>query len=41
MPQGASTDTHKPNGIQPNQNFEKKNLLKIKNPDPFLKNPQF
>ena len=23
MPQGANTNTHKPNGTQPNQNFEK------------------
>ena len=35
MPQGANTDTHKPNGTRPNQNFEK-NLLKIKVPNPFF-----
>ena len=40
MPQGANTDTHRPNGTQPNQNFEK-SLVKIKNPKPFLKNSQF
>ena len=40
MPQGANTDTHKPNGTQPNKNFEKF-LLKIKNPNPFLKSLNF
>ena len=40
MPQGANTNTHKPNETQPNQNFEIF-LVKIKNPNPFLKNPQF
>ena len=40
MPQGANTDTYRPNRTQPNQNFEKI-LVKIKNPNPFLKNPQF
>ena len=40
MPQGANTDTHKPNGTQPNQNFEKI-LLKNHEPNPFFENPQF
>ena len=40
MPQGANIDTHKPNGTQPNQNFENF-LVKIKYPNPFSKNPQF
>ena len=40
MPQGANTDTHRPNGTQPNQNFEKI-LLKKHEPNPFFENPQF
>ena len=40
MPQGANTDTHKTNGTQPNQNFEKI-CPKTKFLTPFTKNPQF
>ena len=40
LPQGANTDTHKTNGTQPNQNFEKI-LPKIIVPNPFFENPQF
>ena len=40
LSQGANTDTHKSNGTQPNQNFEK-NFPKTKFPTPFSKNPQF
>ena len=36
MPQGANTNTHKTNGTQPNQNFEK-DLPKNKVPNPFFK----
>ena len=39
-PHGANTDTHKTNGTQPNQNFEK-NFSKTKFPTPLSKNPQF
>ena len=40
LPQGANTDTQMANGTQPNQDF--RNIFtKIKNPNPFLKNPQF
>ena len=40
LPQGASTDAQMANGTQPNQDFGKI-FTKIKNPNPFLKNPQF
>ena len=40
MPQGANTYTHRPNGTQPNQNFENI-LLKNHKPNPFFENPQF
>ena len=40
MPQGANTDAQTTNGTQPNQGF-RKNFTKTKNPNPFLKNPQF
>ena len=40
MPQWANTDTHKTNGTQPNQNFEKI-CPKTKFLTPFTKNPQF
>ena len=40
MPHGTNIDTHRLNGTQPNQNFEKY-LVKIMNPNPFSKNPQF
>ena len=40
MPQRANTDMHRPNGTQPNQNFEKI-LLKKHEPNPCSKNPQF
>ena len=40
MPQGANIDTHKINGTQPNQNFEKI-CPKTKFLTPFTKNPQF
>ena len=36
IPQGANTDTHKTNGTQSNQNFEK-DLPKNKVPNPFFK----
>ena len=40
LPQGANTDAQIANGTQPNQEFGK-SFTKIKNPNPFLKNPQF
>ena len=40
MPQGANTNTNKPNGTQPNQEIEKK-IAKIRVPNPFSKKPQF
>ena len=40
LPQEASTDTQTANGTQPNQEFGKI-FTKNKNPNPFLKNPQF
>ena len=40
MPQGANTNTHKTNGTQTNQNFEKI-CPKTKFLTPFSKNPQF
>ena len=40
MPQGANTDTHKSNGTQPNQNFEK--FSQNQEPQPiFEKIPNF
>ena len=39
MPHRANTNTQISNGTQPNQNFEE-NFHKIKNPNPFSKNPQ-
>ena len=38
--QGANTDTQMANGTQLNQDFGKI-FTKIKNPNPFSKNPQF
>ena len=40
LSQGANTDSHKPNGTQPNQNFEK-NFPKYKDPNPFSEIPKF
>ena len=40
LSQGANTDTQMKNGTQPNQDFGKI-FTKIKNPNPFSKNPQF
>ena len=40
MPHGANTGTNTANGMQPNQNFEKK-ITKIRTPTQFFENPQF
>ena len=40
LPQGANKDTQMANGTEPNQDFGK-NFTKIKNLNPFSKNPQF
>ena len=39
LPQGANTDINKPNGTQPNQNFEIF-FTKLRVPTHFQKNPQ-